>query len=60
VIRLGDGLVNLFSNDLPLVNHLRSGALGLLDIMPALKSEVALSGMGLATGGNAMVRGRLR
>jgi hypothetical protein len=32
----------------------------LLDIMPGLKSEVALSGMGLATGGNAMVRGHLR
>ncbi|MFT4651112.1 MAG: 2-octaprenyl-6-methoxyphenol hydroxylase [Polaribacter sp.] len=60
VIRLGDGLVNLFSNDLPILNHCRSAALGLLDIMPALKSEVALSGMGLATGGNAMVRGRLK
>jgi 2-octaprenyl-6-methoxyphenol hydroxylase len=60
VIRLGDGLVNLFSNDLPVLNQIRSAALGLLDIVPALKSEVALSGMGLATGGNAMVRGRLR
>jgi 2-octaprenyl-6-methoxyphenol hydroxylase len=60
VIRLGDGLVSLFSNDLPLLNHFRSAALGLLDIMPALKSEVALSGMGLATGGNAMMRGHLR
>lgn len=60
VIRLGDGLVSLFSNDLPVLNHLRSGALGLLDIMPALKSEVALSGMGLATGGNPMMRGHLR
>lgn len=60
VIRLGDGLVSLFSNDLPLLNHCRSAALGLLDIMPAVKSEVALSGMGLATGGNAMVRGHLR
>ncbi len=60
VIRLGDGLVSLFSNDLPLLNHLRSAALGLLDIIPGLKSEVALSGMGLATGGNAMVRGHLR
>jgi 2-octaprenyl-6-methoxyphenol hydroxylase len=60
VIRLGDGLVSLFSNDLPLLNHCRSAALGLLDIMPALKSEVALSGMGLAKGGNAMMRGHLR
>ena len=60
VIRLGDGLVSLFSNNLPLLNHLRSATLALLDIMPAVKSEVALSGMGLATGGNAMVRGHLR
>lgn len=60
VIRLGDGLVSLFSNDLPLLNHARSVALALLDILPALKSEVVLSGMGLATGGNAMLRGRLR
>ena len=60
VIRLGDGLVSLFSNDLPLLNHFRSATLALLDIMPAVKSEVALSGMGLATGGNAMVRGHLR
>jgi 2-octaprenyl-6-methoxyphenol hydroxylase len=60
VIRLGDGLVSLFSNDLPLLKNIRSAVLGLLDIMPGLKSEVALSGMGLATGGNAMVRGRLR
>lgn len=60
VIRLGDGLVSLFSNDLPLLNHARSAALGLLDVLPAVKSEVALAGMGLATGGNAMLRGRLR
>ena len=60
VIRLGDGLVSLFSNDLPLLKNICSAVLGLLDIMPGLKSEVALSGMGLATGGNAMVRGRLR
>lgn len=60
VIRYGDGLVGLFSNDLPFLNHARSAALALLDILPALKSEVALSGMGLATGGNAMLRGRLR
>ncbi len=60
VIRLGDGLVSLFSNDLPLLKNIRSAVLGLLDIMPSLKSEVALSGMGLATGGNAMVRGHLR
>ena len=60
VIRLGDGLVSLFSNDLPLLNHARSAALALLDILPALKSEVALSGMGLATGSNTMLRGRLR
>lgn len=59
VTRRGDGLVGLFSNELPLLNHLRAGALSLLDIIPALKSEVALSGMGLSFGGNSMLRGQM-
>jgi 2-octaprenyl-6-methoxyphenol hydroxylase len=58
VVRLGDGLVSLFSNQLPLINHLRAGGLGLLDQLPALKAQVAMSGMGMAFGGNALLRGR--
>ena len=59
VVRLGDGLVNLFSNKLPLLDHLRAGSLSLLDQLPPLKAQVAMSGMGLCFGGNALLRGRL-
>ena len=60
VARLGDGLVSLYSNELPLLGHLRAGALGLLDVIPAAKAEVAFSGMGLTFGGNPMLRGQMR
>ena len=59
VVRYGDGLVTLFSNELPLVNHLRAAGLSLLDLFPALKTQVALSGMGMTYGGNRLLRGRL-
>ena len=58
VVRLGDGLVNLFSNDLPVLKQFRAGALALLDIIPPLKTEVAMSGMGFSFAGNPMLRGR--
>lgn len=60
VVRLGDGLVSLFSNDLPVLKQFRAGALALLDIIPLLKTEVAMSGMGFSFAGNPMLRGRLR
>ena len=59
VIRFGDGLVTLFSNELPLVSHLRAAGLSLLDLFPALKTQLALSGMGMTFGGNRLLRGRL-
>lgn len=59
VIRMGDGLVSLFSNQLPVLDHLRAGSLTALDLLPPLKTQVALSGMGMAFGGNAMLRGHL-
>lgn len=40
-IRFTDGLVRLFSNDLPLLDHLRSAALTLLDRIPPAKKFVA-------------------
>jgi len=40
-IRFTDGLVRLFSNDLPLLGHLRSLALTLLDRIPPAKKFVA-------------------
>ncbi len=59
VIGYGDGLVSLFSNRLPLVDATRAAALGLLDLLPAMKTRVAQSGMGMAFGGNRLLRGRL-
>jgi 2-octaprenyl-6-methoxyphenol hydroxylase len=59
VVRYGDGLVTLFSNELPLVDHLRAAGLSLLDLFPALKTQVALSGMGMTYGGNRLLRGHL-
>jgi 2-octaprenyl-6-methoxyphenol hydroxylase len=40
-IRFTDGLVRLFSNDLPLLSHVRSAALTLLDCIPPAKKFVA-------------------
>jgi len=60
VASLGDGLVSLFSNDLPLLKQFRAGALALLDIIPPLKAEIAMSGMGFSFAGNPMLRGQMR
>jgi 2-octaprenyl-6-methoxyphenol hydroxylase len=59
IIRYGDGLVTLFSNELPLFDHLRAAGLGLLDLLPALKAQAAYAGMGMTFGGNRLLRGRL-
>jgi len=59
VIRYGDGLVTLFSNELPLFDHLRAAGLSLLDLIPALKAQAALAGMGMTFGGNRLLRGHL-
>lgn len=53
----GNGLVQLFSNDLPLLNHLRAGALAALDICPLLKREVSWRGMGYGSGASSLMRG---
>ncbi len=57
VIQLGDTLVHLFSNNLPLLNHARSAALALLDVMPKLKNDVAWRGMGFAQTAASAQRG---
>jgi 2-octaprenyl-6-methoxyphenol hydroxylase len=59
VISYGDGLVTLFSNELPLFDHLRAAGLSLLDLIPALKAQAALTGMGMTFGGNRLLRGHL-
>jgi 2-octaprenyl-6-methoxyphenol hydroxylase len=59
VIGYGDGLVSLFSNELPVVDHVRAASLGLLDLVPMLKTQAAFTGMGMTFGGNRLLRGRL-
>ncbi len=59
VIRYGDGLVSIFSNDLPVLDHVRAAGLGVLDLVPALKAQAAFSGMGLTFGGNRILRGHM-
>ena len=59
VIDYGDGLVSLFSNELPVIDHLRAASLGLLDLVPMLKTQAAFTGMGMSFGGNRLLRGRL-
>ena len=59
-VQLGDGLVRLFSNDLPLLNHLRAGALAALDVCPLLKQEFSWQGMGFGSGYSSLLRGVAR
>jgi 2-octaprenyl-6-methoxyphenol hydroxylase len=56
-IRLGHGLVELFSNSLPLLNHLRAGALAALDVCPLLKHEFCWNAMGYGAGSSSLMRG---
>lgn len=53
----GHGLVTLFSNNLPLLNHLRAGGLAALDLLPALKKEFSWLGMGYGAGCSSLMRG---
>jgi 2-polyprenyl-6-methoxyphenol 4-hydroxylase len=56
-VRLGNSLVKLFSNDLPLINHARSAALMALDACPLLKQEFSWLGMGYGSGVASLMRG---
>ncbi len=53
----GHGLVSLFSNNLPLLNHLRAGGLAALDLVPVLKKEFSWLGMGYGSGCSSLMRG---
>ena len=57
VIRYGEGLVSIFSNQLPILDPLRAASLAALDVIPTLKAEAAFAGMGLRFGGNRLLRG---
>ncbi len=54
----GNRLVELFGNDLPILDHGRAAALGLLERCPALKCEVAWQGMGYGSDLSSLMRGR--
>ncbi len=59
VVQAGDGLVQLFSNNWPLLNHARAAALAALDLCPPLKQEVSWQGMGYGSGCSSLMRGQL-
>jgi len=59
VVRAGDGLVKLFSNDLPVLNHARAAALAALDCCSPLKHELAWQGMGYGVGCSSLMRGEM-
>ena len=58
-VQYGDGLVRLFSNNIPMLNHLRAGALAALDCCPILKQEVSWQGMGYGAGCSSLMRGSI-
>ena len=58
VIRYSDTLVSLFSNNLSPVRQARGFGLAALDLVNPLKTHLAFVGMGLAFGGNPMLRGK--
>ena len=58
VIRYSDTLVSLFSNSLSPIKQGRGIGLAALDLVNPLKTHLAFIGMGLAFGGNSMLRGK--
>lgn len=58
-VRLSSLLVQLFSNDLPVLNHVRAAALAALDICPLIKQEVSWQGMGYGDGCSSLMRGKV-
>lgn len=57
-VGLSSSLVRLFSNNLPLLNHARAGALFGLDLCPILKQEFSWQGMGYGLGAYSLMRGQ--
>ena len=56
-VGLSSSLVELFSNDMPLLDHARAAGLAALDLCPALKKEVGWLGMGFGSGASSLMRG---
>lgn len=58
VVSYTDKLVKLFSNENPLLGHLRGAGLLVLELSPLIKQEVEKFNMGLLTGRNNLLSGR--
>lgn len=56
-IRLGHGLVELFSNSLPVLNHARAAALAAFDLCPLARQEFSWVAMGYGAGTCSLMRG---
>ena len=56
-VALGNGLVQLFSNDLPVINHLRAAGLAIMDLCPVLKNEMGWQGMGYGASTSSLMSG---
>lgn len=57
VVKSTDQLVKLFSNDIPVLGHLRGAGLTLVDAMPVMKHWLATKSMGLAQAQPKLARG---
>ncbi|WP_284451079.1 2-octaprenyl-6-methoxyphenyl hydroxylase [Methylophaga thalassica] len=57
VVKSTDQLVKLFSNNIPVLGHLRGAGLTLVDAMPVMKHWLATKSMGLAQAQPKLARG---
>ncbi len=57
VVKSTDQLVRLFSNDIPILGHLRGAGLTMMDNMPMMKHWLAKKSMGLAQAQPKLARG---
>jgi 2-octaprenyl-6-methoxyphenol hydroxylase len=56
-IALGHGLVSLFSNDWPVLRHIRAAGLAMFDLCPAAKQAFSWQAMGYGSGAASLMRG---
>lgn len=57
VVKATDQLVKLFSNDIPVLGHIRGAGLTFVDAMPVMKHWLATKSMGLAQAQPKLARG---
>ncbi len=59
-VNLSSSLVRLFSNDYPLLKHVRAAGLAMLDVCPLMKQEFSWLGMGFGSGCSSLMRGEAK